>query len=230
MTQGSATIWTYRRLSRRAWTGIPLGTLAVVLSLTDLVDLASRDERQHAPRGRAPASPLEWLGLAVGEMPFLSSAARMVDDLNWHSHAPNAIGMNLGFLDGLSTQLGSSAALLNEALMAYLRRQPALGAPAEVLADVDELSHTLVEDHPLLSRRSELLLGAYSNALAAAIQAAGRLGDAELAAVAGDPGPDPELIAAVAYDALTRALATLLGHARLNLRDREYVAARLSSQ
>lgn len=202
------------------------GTLALPLSLNDLVDLGEQEERLHAPQSRPPESPLEWLGLAVGELPFLSSAARLVDDLNWHSLAPNAVEMHVRIIDSLSRQLAAAAVLLNRALGSYLKRQPAMGTHAEAFDDVDVLSHALVEDHPLLSRRAELLLGAYTSALAAAIQSAGQLGDAELAVVAGDRGPDPELIASVTYDAITRALATLLGHARLNARDRDYVLSR----
>jgi hypothetical protein len=204
--------------------------LASVLSLTDLVDIGEQDaQQQHAPTDRLPRSPLEWIGLAVGELPFLSFSARTVDDLNWHSHAPNAGEMNLSFLDSLSQQLGSSAALMHRALAACLDRRPDLGTIDEARAEVDQLSRALFETHPLLSRRSELLLGAYSNALAAAIQAAGQLADATRETEAGRPAQDPELIVAVEYDALTRALATLLGHARLNQRDREYVATRLAS-
>lgn len=188
--------------------------------------MGEHDKRLHAPQSRPPESPMEWLGLAVGELPFLSSAARLVDDLNWHSLAPNKVEMHVRIIDGFSRQLAAAAVLVHRSLTAYLKRQPAMGTLGEALVDVDILSHTLVEDHPLLSRRAELLLGGYSSGLAAAVQAAGQLADAELAAVAGEPGPDPELIAAVAYDALSRALATLLGHARLNARDRDYVLSR----
>jgi hypothetical protein len=200
--------------------------LALSLSLTELVTMGEHEQRLHAPQSRPPESPLEWLGLAVGELPFLSSAARLVDDLNWHSLAPNAVEMHVRIIDSLSRQLAAGAVLLHSSLTAYLGRQPAMGTLEDALGDVDILSHALLEDHPFLSRRAELLLGGYSSALAAAIQAAGQLADAELAAVAGDPGPDPELVAAVAYDAITRALATLLGHARLNARDRAYVLSR----
>jgi len=206
--------------------GTCLARLPLSLSLTDLVDLGEKEKRLHAPQSRPPESPLEWLGLAVGELPFLSSAARLVDDLNWHSLAPNAVEMHVRIIDSLSRQLAAAAVLLNRALGAYLKRQPAMGTHAEAFADVDVLSQALVEDHPLLSRRAELLLGAYSSALGGAIQSAGQLADAELAMVAGESGPDPELIASVTYDGLTRALATLLGHARLNARDRDYVLSR----
>jgi hypothetical protein len=206
-----------------------LGTLTSTLSLTELVDLGESDEELHAPRSPPPEAPLEWLGLAVGELSFLSSSARLVDDLNWHSRAPNAVQMHLRIIDALSRQLAGSAALLHRGLGAYLKRQPAMGTLHEALEDVDVLSLALVEDHPLLSRRSEVLLGGYCSALAAGIQAAGQLSDAELAAVAGEPGPDPELVAAVGYDALTRALATLLGHARLNARDRTFVSSRMQA-
>jgi hypothetical protein len=204
--------------------------LESALSLLALVDRGDHDDHLHSSSTRPPGSPLEWLGLAVGELPQLTSSARLVDDLNWASRAPGVMRMHLGLMDVLGTQLANSAALLHHALLTYLHRRPSLGGAEEALADVDELSHALVEDHPVLSRRADVLLGGYASALAAAVQAAGRLGDSELAAVAGEPGPDPDLIASVAYDALTRALATLLGHARLNARDRVAVEGRASAE
>jgi hypothetical protein len=219
-------MWTERQVHSRPVSGYLLGTLPLSISLTELVDMSEHDKRMHAPRSRPPESPLEWLGLAVGEMPFLSSSARLVDDLNWHSHAPNAAQMHARIIDSLSLQLAGTAAVVHGGLDAYLQRQPAMGTLDEALGDVDVLSQALFEDHPLLSRRSEMLIGGFASALAAAIQAAGQLNDAELAILAGDAAPDPELIAAVAYDAITRALATLLGHARLNARDREFVISR----
>jgi hypothetical protein len=185
--------------------------VATALSLSDLIVQGEHDEHPHAPQGREQAGPLQWLGLAVGELPYLLSSARTVDDINWRSSAPNAAHMHVGLIDALSRHLANSAALLHHALVAHHRAHPELGDTETALTDVDFLSHALVEDHPPLWRRFELLEGGYVTALAAAVQASG---------LASDAG------AAVVDDALTRALATLLGHARLNARDREIVESR----
>ena len=182
--------------------------MATALSLSELVLRGEHDERPRAPADHDLAGTLEWLGLAVGELPYVLSSARTVDDINYRSHAPNAARMHVGLIDALSQHLASSAALLHHALIAHHRDHPELGDAEIVLTDVDFLSHALVEDHPPLWRRFELLEGGYVTALAAAVQASG---------MRGDQGP------AMVDDALTRALATLLGHARLNARDREIV-------
>jgi hypothetical protein len=179
------------------------------LSLAELVDRGENDHHLHAPIDTRPSGTLEWLGLAVGELPYLTSAARTVDDLNWRSCAPFAARAHLGLIDAFGQQLASSAALLHNALTAHV-------PPAErdvVLNDVDFLSHALVEDRPPMSRRSELLAGGYVTALAAAVQASGRAAASEFVT-----------------DALTRALATLLGHARLNDRDRAFLAEKVAGR
>jgi hypothetical protein len=198
------------------------------LSLSELVSQGERDDHPHAPEGRPTASVLEWVGLAVGEMPFLISSARTVDDINWRSTAPNAPQMQVALIDALAQQIAGSAALLHHALVAHLRAFRALGDVEDVLADVEFLSHTLVEDHPPLWRRSELMQGGYVTAIAAAVQAAGRLCDAQVDQANGVRGLSPEAAAGVVADALARALATLLGHARLNARDREVVGQRVT--
>ena len=207
---------------------VPFLPVATLISLSDLVLRGEQDDHPHAPSNHPVASPLEWLGLAVGEMPFLVSAARTVDDLNWRSTAPNAAQMQTALIDALAQQLASSAALLHHALVAHHRAHPFLLDVDAAIADVDFLSHALVEDHPPLWRRSELMTGGYVTALAAAVQAHGRLCDAKVREANGDEGPSLEEAAVVVADALTRALATLLGHARLNARDREIVQQRAS--
>lgn len=200
--------------------------MATALTLSELVLQGERDDHPHAPKDRPTSKMLEWLGLAVGEMPFLISSARTVDDINWRSTAPNAAQMHVALIDALAQQLAASAALLYHALMAHHRTHPALGSAEKALEDVDFLSHALVEDHPPLWRRSELMQGGYVTALAAAVQASGRLCEARVEEANG--GPSPDMVAVVVGDALARALATLLGHARLNARDREIVGQRVS--
>jgi hypothetical protein len=203
--------------------GVPFGTVAPALTLSELVLQGEQDERPHAPSNRPTANMLEWLGLAVGEMPYLISSARTVDDINWRSTAPNAAAMQVALIDALGKQLASSASLMHQALLAHHRAHPALGGDSQAIEDVDLLSHTLVEDHPPQWRRSEVLQGGYVTALAAAVQASGRLCEAQIGA---PDGPDVDAAAGVVADALARALATLLGHARLNARDREVVESR----
>jgi hypothetical protein len=200
--------------------------VAIALSLSDLVLRGDQDDHPHAPSGHPRAGALEWLGLAVGEMPYLISSARTVDDINWRSQAPNSARMQISLIDALAQQIASSAALIHHALVAHHHAHPELGDPEQALADVDFLSHTLVEDHPPLWRRSELMEGGYVTALAAAVQASGRLCDARVGEANGEDGPSPATAAAVVDDALARALATLLGHARLNARDRDVVQQR----
>jgi hypothetical protein len=203
------------------------------MSLAELVDRGEHDDHPHAPSDHATAGPLQWLGLAVGELPYLASSARTVDDLNWSSRAPNGMRMNLRFVDGLTQQIASSASLVHRALLAHIARHPQQGDPVAAMADVDLLSQALVEEHPPLSRRADLLMGSYATALAAAVQASGYHYDAKLAAAAaaGEPaGPDADACADVVADALVRALATLLGHARLNARDSDYVGRRTAEE
>jgi hypothetical protein len=176
------------------------------------VDQGDHDEQAHAPHEHEPSGTLEWLGLAVGELPYLTSAARTVDDINWRSHAPQAARVHLQLVDSLGSQLAGAAALIDKALRAHLSTHPELGDIDTVMADVDFLSHALIEDHPPLSRRADLLQGGYVTALAAAVQASGQHGT-------------PAMVG----DALTRALATVLGHARLNERDRSVVAERAAT-
>ncbi len=190
----------------------PRGTLPGVtagISLSDLVHQGDQDQHLHAPLGHEDAGTLELLGLAVGELPYLTSSARTVDDINWASHAPHVARIHLQLVDALGQQLACAASLMDRALRAHLRQHPELGDVDTVMADVDFLSHALIEDHPPLSRRADLLQGGYVTALAAAVQASGDNGT-------------PALVG----DALTRGLATVLGHARLNERDRAVVAER----
>ena len=205
---------------------VPFRPVATALTLSELVLQGERDDHPHSPSDQPTANMLEWLGLAVGEMPFLISSARTVDDINWRSTAPKAAEMHVALIDALAQQLATSAALLHHALVAHHRAHPALGGDDKALEDVDFLSHTLVEDHPPLWRRSELMQGGYVTALAAAVQASGRLCDARVDAANGRRGPSPDVAATVVADSLARALATLLGHARLNARDREVVQER----
>jgi hypothetical protein len=198
----------------------------IALTLSDLVLRGEQDEHPHAPSGHPRAGTLEWLGLAVGEMPYLISSARTVDDINWRSQAPNSARMQISLIDALAQHIAGSALLLHHALVAHHGTHPALGDAEDALAEVDDLSHALVEDHPPLWRRSELMAGGYVTALAAAVQASGRLCDARVGEAIGEDGPSSDTAAAVVDDALTRALATLLGHARLNARDRDVVQQR----
>jgi hypothetical protein len=186
--------------------------VATALSLSELILQGEHDAHPHAPADRDTAGPLEWLGLAVGELPYLLSSARTVDDINWRSHAPQAARVHLQLVDALGSQLATAASLIDKALRAHLSANPELGDIDTVMTDVDFLSHALIEDHPPLSRRADLLQGGYVTALAAAVQGSGENGDP-----------------AVVGDALTRALATLLGHARLNARDRAVVAERAAA-
>lgn len=200
--------------------------MATAISLSELVTRGEHDDHLHSPTDHATASALEWLGLAVGEMPYLISSARTVDDINWRSQAPNSAEMQLGLIDALAQQIASSATLLHNALVGHHRMHASLGDPEEALAHIEFLSHALVEDHPPLWRRAELMAGGYVTALAAAVQASGPLCDARISEANGLSGPSPDAAAAVVADAIARALATLLGHARLNDRDRALVQQR----
>jgi hypothetical protein len=189
--------------------GVSSWHVSAAISLSDLVEQGEFDDQPPVPLGHDPGDPLEWLGLAVGELPYLTSSARTIDDINWASHAPHAARVHLRLIDAYAEQLAASGVLIHRALLRHVQRNPALGAIPEILADVDFMSHALIEDHPPLSRRADLLQGGYVTALAAAVQGSGE-------------GGTP----AVVGEALTRALATLLGHARLNARDRVVVAER----
>ena len=193
--------------------------MATAISLADLVHRGEHDDHAPSPHDDPSAGALQWLGLAVGQIPFLISSARTVDDLNWSSRVLNSAQMQIALIDALAQRLAGSAALLHHALVAHLRSHPELGDPDVMLGDVDFLSHAMVEDRPALWRRSELMEGGYVTAVADAVQGSGRMSE---------PADEDALRAATVLvaDSIARALATLLGHARLNARDREIVLTR----
>ena len=199
-----------------------------VLALSDLVRLGEQHDHRHASLDRAGAGALEWLGLAVGEMPDVISSARTVDDLNWNSIAPNAARVQVTLMDALTKHIACSAALLSHALDAHYHAHPELGPLAQVNEGIDYLSQLLVEEHPPQWRRSEVMSGGYVTALAAAVQASGRLSDARVGQAQGERDSSYDAASVVA-DAVARALATLLGHARLNARDRDAVERRAAA-
>src|SRR3954453_3636098 len=161
----------------------------MALTLSELVLQGERDEHPHAPSDRPTSNMLEWLGLAAGEVPYPISSARTVDDMNWRATPPNAAQMQVGLIDALGQQLAASAALLHHALVAHHQAHPALGGGDKALEDVDSPPHPLVEDPPPLWRRSELMQGGYVTALAAAVQASGRLCEARVDEANGHSGP-----------------------------------------
>src|SRR4051794_36304563 len=84
------------------------------LSLGDLVDRGAADLAQYLGRERAPASPLEWLGVAVTRLPGLTANARTADDVAGRPRARGA-GIRGRLLDALARELRGAGGIIGAA-------------------------------------------------------------------------------------------------------------------
>jgi hypothetical protein len=186
------------------------------LTLAELVERGTGEIAHYRGRARPPATPLEWLGIAVTQLPELSGSARTVDDLSGRARSAPA-DIRASLLRALSRELGAAAATIGEALRLVTSRYPSCDA-----GDTPEAYSSLVE--PALDRaprRSEMTIGAYASFLGGAIEAAGALVEAELG-MSRAPRWDRadhehvvEVRAEQLCSALTNAQGGLLAYARL---------------
>jgi hypothetical protein len=194
------------------------------LSLAELLERGTNDIAHYRGRARPPASPLEWLGIAVAHLPELTAIARTADDVSGRSR-PAAAETRAPLLDALARELGAAAATIDQARNLLVDRHPTCDSgdrPEEYSELIEVAQRTAL-------RRSEMMIGAYASFVGGAIEAAGSLADAELAAAQirrwerADHESLAKIRAGQLHSALTNALGGLLAYARLLAED----AARL---
>jgi hypothetical protein len=159
-------------------------------------------ERDHPPSG-----PLEWLGIAVGELPELSARARTADEV--HPESRNqSVAVRAPMLDAVCDALAHAAATISAARDSLLVRYPQAadedGDP-EGYAELFEFAH---RDSP---RHAERLIAAYAAFVAGAIETAGALCDAERE----NDRAAMDSRARQLYAALSTALGELLAYVRI---------------
>ena len=194
------------------------------VSLPELKQRAGAGLAHHRDRVRPPETALEWLGIAVGQLPELTARARTADEIHWRSRT-QSVQLRGSLLEALLDALGAAAAIVEEARARLVERYPESAAAddAEGYADV------LATAHRSAPRRAEMMIGGYASFLGGAIEAAGALAESELTAARArrwDPADHAGLAAVRAtqlHAALTNALGGLLAYACLVAAD----AARL---
>jgi hypothetical protein len=186
------------------------------MTLGALVDRGADEIAHYRGRARPPASPLEWLGIAVSHLPELAGSARTVDDLSGRARRA-AAPLRAELLNALARELGAAAATIDQARRELLERHPGCGDD-----ESPEDYSTLVEPSQRHApRRSQMIVGAYASYLGGGIEAAGGLVEAELRiAQAGrweraDHERMADVRASQLHAALTNALGGLLAYARL---------------
>jgi hypothetical protein len=176
-------------------------------SLAELTRRGAPTLAHYLERGNPPAGPLEWLGIAVGELPELSARARTADEVHPESRT-QSVHVRAPLLDVLCAALAHAAATIEAARDSLLERHPDAAAEdgdPEGYAELFEVAH---RDSP---RHAERLISAYAAFIAGAIETAGALCDAER---------DGDQVAIAArssqlYAALTTALGELLAYVRI---------------
>jgi hypothetical protein len=198
----------------------------VITTSASLADLAAHGEHELQPylgRPRPPHSALEWLGIAVARLPDLSARARTSDQIN--PRRTRAAHLHEPLVDALTDGIASAAALAARALDCHLEKHAGSPENSRPEQDVEAYAALLVEAHRSAPRRAEFLIGGYSSFLGGAIEAAGALADAELAAARrrrwerSDPDALVRQRAIQVYQALVNALGGLLAYARLIAED-----------
>jgi hypothetical protein len=173
------------------------------LSLDDLVGLGAEDLARYVDRQRLPASPLEWLGIAVTRIPGLMAGGRTADDI-----AGRAGPLRDRLLDALTRELGVAAGIVDQARARLAERHPGcIGDESnpEVYAELLEAANSSTP------RLSETMTASYASFLGGAIETAGALADA---------GPGVRDVRAQQLaSALGNTLGGLLAYARLINRD-----------
>jgi hypothetical protein len=195
-------------------------------SLADLTRLGAGDLLHYLEREHPPESALEWLGIAVGQLPELTARARTADEVHGWSRTQR-VSVRAPLLEALMRALGTSAAVVDQARRALTERYP--DSP-EGDGGPEDYADLLATAHRSSPRRAEMMIGGHTSFLAGAIEAAGSLTEAELAIARArrwervDPARTVEVRSAQLYAALSNVLGGLLAYAQLITED----AARLS--
>jgi hypothetical protein len=185
-------------------------------TLADLTGRGAATLAHYRDREQPPTSPLEWLGIAVGDLPDLAARARTADEVHPQSRT-QSIDVRAPLLDALAQSLARAAAVVDSARDSLLERYPDCagddGDP-EAYADLFESAHIRSPRH------AERMISAYATFVAGAIESAGSLCDAERAGRNGAC----RLRAEQLYASLTAALGELLAYVRIVAADRAALA------
>jgi hypothetical protein len=190
-------------------------------SVADLALRGSDQLAHYRERERPPATPLEWLGIAVAYLPELSARARTADEVHWHSRT-QSVKLRAPLLEALADALAVATATVEEARHRLLERHPAAAASDDAAEPYAEL---LEGAHRSAPRRAEMMIGGYASFLGGAVETAGCLAEAELAIACArrwdriDHERLVEVRAAQLHTALSNALGGLLAYARLVAED-----------
>ena len=191
--------------------------VAAPTSLTDLTRLGADELSHYLERDHPPQSPLEWLGIAVAQLPELSERARTADSVHGWSRTQK-VSVRAPLLDALLQALGAAAAIVDQAQRALVERYPDChdgdGGP-------EDYADLLKAAHRSAPRRAEMMIGGHISFLAGAIEAAGALSECELAIARArrwerdDPARGVTVRSAQLHGALTNVLGGLLAYAHL---------------
>jgi hypothetical protein len=198
----------------------------VITASASLADLAAHGSSELSPylgRQRPPQCTVEWLGIAVARLPDLAARARTSDQIN--RRQTRAAHLHEPLLDALTEGIAGAAALASRALDCHLDRHNARSEGGTTEDDVESYASLLVNAHRSAKRRAEFLIAGYASFLGGAIEAAGALAEAELAAARkrrwerSDAEALVDQRASQVYSALVNALGGLLAYARLSAED-----------
>ena len=169
------------------------------LSLDELVEHGAGELSKYLGREHVPATPLEWLGIAVSRLPGLMASGRTADDVTRRAES-----LRGRLVDALSRELGVSAGIAEQARARLAERYPGCVGDEtgpEVYAELLEAANRSTP------RLSETMIASYASFLGGAIEAAGALADAE-DGMAGVRAQQLDM-------ALSNTLGGLLAYARL---------------
>src|SRR3954447_24681876 len=99
----------------------PTDVTSSSLSIAELVERGAADIAHYRGRARPPASPLEWLGIALAHLPELTPGRRTADDVSGRSR-PAAAHTRAALLDSLADHLGTAAATIEQARKVLVER------------------------------------------------------------------------------------------------------------
>lgn len=198
----------------------------MITASASLAELAAHGSSELSPylgRPRPPQSALEWLGIAVARLPDLAARARTSDQIN--RRQTRAAHLHEPLLDALTDGIAGAGALANRALECHLEHHAPSAESGRPEDDVEAYAALLVKAHRSAPRRAEFLIAGYASFLGGAIEAAGALAEAELAAARRrrwDRSDSEQAVgqrASQVYNALVNALGGLLAYARLIAED-----------
>jgi hypothetical protein len=168
-------------LQKARWAPENGGVTSTGLDLARLVADGRPAVDAHLGRERPPATTLEWLGIALTELPTLAERARTVDGMSPHPrHRPLANALER-LLDAFHAEVAAATALVHQALMRHLADHPAGEAEDGVAESAEAHAALLVECQGGAPRLSEFMTGSHLTFIGAAVEASGSLAAAKLA-------------------------------------------------